>query len=423
MRGLYIWGISLACFALAAGTGTYYRFSLFTPLPGVLEYIRHAHSHLMFFSWVTPPLMLLIGAYLTRRGVRPRGFTATALVTAIGGLATYLPFLKSGYHLTPFAGKLLPISMVVSGMNGLVWYVFAALFVAATWGLKRDARLRLFDVSVVLMLASTLAVIALAYLGASGQIQRHVMLALVDWFLTLFADGWFGLAILGLAAAHASTRQLARTPVAALAWLLGASMLVRSVGRLARDAGGLAWGTPVESAAGAITALMWLALVTALWQVQKAPLMASGSAQDAAAAPTGATLLLRQLTLGLLLVKGLVELGATTPVLGQLLNHTSMHVFFLHAFLLGAVSFGVIYGMRSVLGRGAFAGATWFVAAVGVMVAALLPLTPLWPTAWGGVWILRVAAYTSIGPVLVVLHAFMRLVLGSSRSDSQQQAG
>lgn len=411
MRGLKIWGVSLACFVLAAGTGAYYRFALFTPLPGVLENIRHAHSHLMFFSWVTPPLILLIGAHLTGRGVKPRGFAATALVAAIGGLATYLPFLKSGYHLTPFAGKLLPISMIASGMNGLVWYVFAALFVAATWRLKRDARLRLFDVSIVLMLASTLAVIALAYLGASGQIQRHVMLALVDWFLTLFADGWFGLAILGLAAAHASTRQLARTPVAALAWLLGGSMLVRSVGRLADNAGGYAWGAPVESAAGAVTALMWLALVTALWRVEKSPVMAGAGA----GAPTGATLVLRQLALGLLLVKGLVELGATTPMLGQLLNHTSMHVFFLHAFLLGAVSFAVIYGVRSVAGAGGFVGAPWFVAAVAIMVAALVPLTPLWPTAWGGVWILRVAAFTSIAPVLVVLHAFARLVLGSAR--------
>lgn len=414
MKGRWIWGLSLACFALAASTGTYYRFSLFTPLAGVLENIRHAHSHLMFFSWVTPPLMLMIGAYLASRGVRARGFAATALVAAIGGLTTYAPFLKSGYHLTPFAGKLLPISMIASGMNGLVWYVFAALYLWATWGVKRGARLRLFDVAVVLMLVSTVAVGALAYLGATGQIQRHVMLALVDWFLTLFADGWFGLAVLGLAAAHASGRQLARAPVGALAWLLGASMVVRSLGRLAQDAAGYGWGAPLEAAAGAVTALMWLALVTTLWRVQDAPVMAA-AAQPAP--PVGATLLLRQLTLGLLLVKGLVELGATTPMLGEFLNHTSMHVFFLHAFLLGAVSFGLIYGMRSALGEGAFHGAPFFVAAVALMVAALLPLTPVWPTALGGTWVLRVAAYTSVGPVLVVLYALLRLELKGAPSS------
>ena len=73
--------------------------------------------------------------------------------------------------------------------------------------------------AVVLMLVSTVAVGGLAYLGASGQIQRHVMLALVDWFLTLFADGWFGLAILALASLHSDRARLARQPVGALGWI------------------------------------------------------------------------------------------------------------------------------------------------------------------------------------------------------------
>lgn len=416
MKGRWIWGLSLACFALAASTGAYYRFSLITPLPGVLDNIRHAHSHLMFFSWVTPVLILLIGADLARRGVRPRGFAATALVAAIGGLSTYLPFLKSGYHLTPFAGKLLPISMIASGMNGLVWYAFALLYFLAAWRLRRDARLRLFDVAVVLMLVSTIAVAGLAYLGVGGQIQRHVMLALVDWFLTLFADGWFGLAILALAALHADRGRLARQPVGALGWLLASGMVVRSVGRFLHDAQTQQWSLPwapgLEGAGGAVAALAWLGLVFIVWRVD--PRSEAHVNGAVVSPPAGITLLLRQSTLALLAVKGIVELAAATPGLTAYMTQTAFRVFFLHAFLLGAVSFALIYAMRSQLGAGAFRGAGAFALAVGIMVAALAPLTPAWPRALGGLWVLPAAAFTSLLPVLVALYALFRLDLGSA---------
>lgn len=409
LKGRWIWGLALASFALAAATGAYFRFTMVTPLPGVHEYIRHAHSHLMFFSWVTPTLILLISLELGRRGLPTRGFALTALLSALGGLLTYLPFLRSGYHLTQIAGKALPISMLASGLNGLFWYAFVLLYVIVTWGVRRDARLRLFDVAVALLVASTVGIGALAYLGATAQVQRHVMLALVDWFLTLFADGWFGLAIVGLAALRVSPARLARWPIGPLAWLLAVGMIVRGVGRFADDGLRLTWGAGLEAGGGALAALLWLLLVPAVWKAERGEDAASGT-------PQGATLLLRQLALALLLVKGLVELIGAPPGLAAWLQQPSLHVFFLHAFLLGAVSFSLIAAMRTALGRGAFRAAPAFALAVAVMVAALLPLTPVWPRAWAGTWILPAAAYTSLGPLLVAVLALVRLDLGYART-------
>jgi hypothetical protein len=408
LKGRWIWGLALASFVLAAGTGAYFRFTMVTPLPGVHEFIRHAHSHLMFFSWVTPALILLIGLELGRRGLATRGFALTALLSALGGLLTYLPFLRSGYHLTPIAGKALPISMLASGLNGLFWYSFVALYVISTWRVKRDARLRLFDVAVALLVVSTVGIGALAFLGATAQVQRPVMLALVDWFLTLFADGWFGLAILGQAALQVSKQRLARWPLGPLAWLLALGMVVRSVGRFANDALHLQWAPGVEGMGGALAALAWLVLVPAVWRVERGPAVSSEALR-------GATLLLRQLALTLLLVKGLVELIGSPPALSVWLSQPALRVFFLHAFLLGAVSFSLIAAMRAALGRGAFRAAPAFAVAVAVMVAALLPLTPVWPRAWAGPWILPAAAYTSLGPLLVALLALLRLDLGYAR--------
>lgn len=388
-----------------------------TPLPGVLEYIRHAHSHLMFFTWVTPPLILLVGQHLTSRGLRPRGFVLAALLTAVGGLATYVPFLMSGYTLMPLFGRELPVSMMASGVNGLFWYLFAGLYLFSTWGERRDARLRLFDAAVALLLASTVAIAALAYTGVSGSLERHVMLAQVDWFLTLFADGWFGLAILGLAALHVSGGRLAGRPVGGFAWLLGGAMVLRAVGRYAEDALALGWGAGVETAGAAVAALAWLALVYLLWPVAREEGEAVG-----AVAPAGATLLLRQLSLGLLLVKGVVELVGVHPLLGAQMTLPPVRVLFLHAFLLGAVSFGLIAAVRHALGEGAFRFAGAFVIAVFLMVAALLPLTPWWPRPLAGPWMLQAAAYTSLGPVLVALASLLTLDLGSARRATPRSA-
>ncbi len=422
--GSWVWGLSLACFVLAAATGAYYRFSLVTPLPGVLDNVRHAHSHLMFFSWVTPPLVLLIGRALARRGARPRGFAVAALLAAVGGLATYVPFLMSGYHLTPVGDRLLPISMMASGANGFVWYLAALLYVVAAWRVRRDAPVRLFDAAMALMVASTISIAALAYLGVSGGVERGVMLALVDWFLTLFADGWFGLAILGLAACHAPAQRLARWPIGALAWSLAAAMLARSVGRFANDALGLAWAGPLEGVAAALAALLWLALVAAVWPVAHGRAVAGGSvmaaeqdALPAPLAPTGSALVLRQLALALLAVKGGVELVGALPAFSELFSQAPLRILFLHAFLLGAVSFSVVAAMRSELGPKAFRGAALFAVAVFVMVAALVPLTPLWPRTLAGPWVLRAAAYTSLGPILVAAVALVRLGFRSAGTE------
>lgn len=410
-----MWGLALFSFLLAASTGAYFRFTLVAPLPGIHEYIRHAHSHLMFFSWVTPALILLIGWDLRRRGREGRGFPLLAIGAAVGGLLTYYPFLKSGYHLTPFMGKLLPISMLTSGLNGFVWYAFAITYFFSARGLKRDVRLRLYDVAVIMMLVSTVAIAVLAYLGVSGQVQRPVMLALVDWFLTLFADGWFGLAILALAALTADRARLASWPMSTFAWLLGAGMVVRSVGRFAADATSLSWGTTVESLGGALAAAMWLLLIYPLLRVGNDVLRGS----DEPAPPTGITLLLRQLVLLLLFVKGAVELLGATPLLREWIAQPSLHIFFLHAFLLGAVSFSLIGSMRLELGEAGFRGAAFFIGAVGLMVSALLPLTPVWPRALAGVWVLRAAAYTSLLPVLVALYALVVFIITSAKQGTR----
>ena len=72
------------------------------------------------------------------------------------------------------------------------------------------------------------------------------------------------------------------------------------------------------------------------------------------------------------MVKGLVELAAATPGLTEYVSQSGFRIFFLHAYLLGAVSFAVIYAVRSEMGEGAFRGALPFVLAEAVVLFLLV---------------------------------------------------
>src|SRR5690606_41698660 len=73
--------MALASFTLAGLTGAGLRFGLQYGFPWALNYadVRHAHSHLMFFAWVTPAAMLLAGQALADRGRRLPGGATVAM--------------------------------------------------------------------------------------------------------------------------------------------------------------------------------------------------------------------------------------------------------------------------------------------------------------------------------------------------------
>lgn len=102
--------MALASFTLAGLTGAGLRFGLLFGFPWGLNYadVRHAHSHLMFFAWVTPSAMLLAAQALSDRGRRLPGGALVAIAAAVTGVLAYLPFLTSGYRLTEIGGNALP---------------------------------------------------------------------------------------------------------------------------------------------------------------------------------------------------------------------------------------------------------------------------------------------------------------------------
>lgn len=401
-----VWRLALASFVLAAGTGAALRFAMYqgAPLSLVLGNIRHAHSHLMFFSWATPVLMLSAALALSRRGRKLPGASVIAGSAALLGLAAYVPFLLSGYGMLDFLGRELPLSMMVSGLNGLPWYAFAVCYLIGSWRLPRDVILRLFDGAVVMLLVSSLGAALLAQAGAGGTLTPVTMAAFVDLFLTGFADGWFGVGVLAalfLAASRDGTdgAHLLPTGAGAAAWLLAGSLAVRSLARLAQDAYGVpGLGLPI-GIAGALAAAGWLWLIALLWPRLRLGLPLLGGDRQAA--------WLARLAVALLAVKAVFELALATAAGERWVAAQGVHVLLLHAFLLGAVSLALVAVARALFGARAFSPANWLAVAVLAMLATLVTLTGLWPTAWAGFWVLPAAAYASLGPPLIALVALL----------------
>jgi hypothetical protein len=113
----WVWLAALGCFVIAGSTGSLLRFGLLSGLPAglALVNVRHAHSHLMYFGWATPALMVLIVAWLpqlTGRKPSPRFFWVMG-ATIVVALLAYIFFLQFGYQVAQIGDRRLPLSVIM----------------------------------------------------------------------------------------------------------------------------------------------------------------------------------------------------------------------------------------------------------------------------------------------------------------------
>ncbi|MDT0631567.1 hypothetical protein RQM47_11175 [Rubrivirga sp. S365] len=108
-----------------------------------------------------------------------------------------------------------------------------------------------------------------------------------------------------------------------------------------------------------------------------------------------------RVALGLLVLKALGQLVVAVGVGAGWAAVPAFRIVCLHLMLLGFVTLGLVAAARAVWGAEATRGRWALAAAVGVLLASLVLLTPLWPSAWGGAWVVWAVAGCAAGPVLV----------------------
>ncbi|MCP5098841.1 MAG: hypothetical protein GY943_25095 [Chloroflexi bacterium] len=391
----WVWKTALACFILAGSTGILLRFGIIYGFPGNLQYsnVRHAHSHLMYFGWVTPAIMglmlnrlpVILGRPLSPHRIRP--FRNILILIFTLSILAYIPFLFYGYRTANIGTARLPLSTIAASLNMVAWYLFAWQYRQETKGEPRTRPLRLWDAAIIFMIFATMGAWGVA-LTAVLAIQDPVWSSiLTHLFLDMFAEGWFALAVLGLLYAsippqhHKWLRRsedwiIMGMPVI---FLLGVptGMLPLPV-RFIAGVGGAA----VAIGLGVHIVHLW-PIVSRAWRV---PLLFLG-------------------------LKAVTNLLITIPAIATWAERALLRVSYLHWLLLGFVSLSLVATAKHAWGKRTVPHVGWLTAVITLLILSLLPLTGLWPPALHGIWTRHFAAWAATGPVLIVLAMFSKQLL------------
>jgi hypothetical protein len=403
-----VWLAALGVFILAGSTGAFMRFGLILGFPFGLQYtnIRHAHSHLMYFGWVTPALMGLILVWLPRITERPlspkhsKQFRIVLIIIFILSLAAYGAFLLYGYRPATFGTVSLPLSTILASFNMLAWYGFIYVYWQATRGLgenfagKRPLPIRLWDASLAFMVLASLGAWGVAVTVILGMRDPVVSAALTHLFLDTFSEGWFVLAMLGLAyaltpqaAAHPWARRSESLLIMGLPVVFLLTVPVTTLPPFVRL---------IASIGGVMVGVGLWGNIVALWQ----------NSSKAWRFP-----------LVFLALKATTGLIITIPTLAIWAERSLLRVSYLHWLLLGFVSAGLILIAETTWSKSLVPGRRWFNLTVVILILSLIPLTPLWPGALSGLWVRQAAAVASLGPVIVTLFMWGRSFRASTFSQ------
>ncbi len=196
-----IWLWSLAFFLLAAVTGLLYRWGLIggDSFGLRLSNIRHAHSHLMFFNWVTPVPMAFIARSLLKSS--PEAYKALfrpIYAVILIGFASYPFFLLYGYHPVQVGSANLPFSVMLSGLVMIAWYWFMVVYLRYRKSTDDSLSSLFYDGALVMLFVSSLGAWGVAVIQF-GNIDSNLLSgAMTHFFLTVFTEGWCVLAAIGI---------------------------------------------------------------------------------------------------------------------------------------------------------------------------------------------------------------------------------
>ena len=394
---MWAWRAALAVFVLAGSTGALFRLALMLKdlrlamaagdtfgLDPVN--VRHAHSHLMYFGWATPALFALIARRLPALGGREVPHVRRVIgATFALALLSFPSFLLFGYGPAEVGGARLPLSVIASALNVLAWYAFAAVYLRARRDAPPSPALRVLDLAVLFLVLSTMGAWGLPVVVATDG-SDALKAALTHLFLDAFSEGWFVLGVLGLAAVQARVTDARGRVLRIASWAVAAgvpfvfalgmapALVPPTFAALARLGGVLVGG-------GLLVAVAVLApRVGGLWRV----------------------------ALGLLALKASGEVAVAAWPDGGWAALPAYRILYLHLMLLGFVTLGLVAAARDTWGARATRGAGGMAVAVGLLLVSLVPLTPLWPSVWGGAWVPWAVAACALGPVLVAAWMVLR---------------
>ncbi|SMO47921.1 hypothetical protein [Fodinibius sediminis] len=394
----WLWQVSVVSFILAALTGLVYRLGLIGWLPewGLsLGNIRHAHSHLMFFGWAVPlPLYIMRSQIMSVSGRQERGtpWMKYALFgTLFFGMASYPFFLIFGYRPVAIGTLSLPLSVILSGMVMICWYIFMGGYLKRRSLLDGEPCQSWFDSAQILLLISSLGAWSVAVVQALAPNNHLLMKGMTHFFLAAFTEGWIVLALLAILVAKFSIGQKN--------WPISHHVSL----------GCIAIGAPLTFPYGISESLL---SPTLLWTARLGGLLAAFGLFQALYVIISSSPWKKSpwvWPVALLALKALMQMGASFIPSSFLFSDHALRIFYLHVLLLGAFTLtmtGWLSVKASIPGR-YFSG---IAVTVLLMLLSLLPLTSFWPVRWSGPWVFYAAAATALLPALAVTAQWIKII-------------
>jgi hypothetical protein len=385
------WTAAIACFVLAALTGTVFRFTAagFAPLSGLdLSFVRNAHSHLMLFSWATPPLMALIAQSLARGVARGsardrliRKFRWVIRAALVLGLLSFVPFLVAGYGPMHFGPVKLPLSIIFSTVSMLVWYAFAVVYARARRQVDAGPSERLWDLAVIFLVVGSAGAWARGAFMGMGVEDPLLTQGSIQFFLVTFSFGWLLLGMLGEFHRRHQTEQSRALDWAY--WLL--ALGVPAVFTTAIPTAVPLW-LEIAGYLGSLSVAIGLGVhVWSLWDSNRR------------IKPAPSLIAFTFVAAGML--------AASAPPVLEWADQMGLRIVFVHVILLGVVSLGLI---ESFVPKLAWSGRNPMPLAVVVLLVTMLPATGLAAGVFGPLVGLYVVAFGSLAPALAALWAVGR---------------
>lgn len=390
-----IWQVAFACFILAGITGTFYRLGIVGWLPWdlSLQNIRHAHSHLMFFGWAVPlPLYIFLTKIAADTGTNKtaiRWMRRSLWGCLFFGILSYPFFLFFGYHSVEIGAFTMPLSVIMSGMVMITWYLFIGSYLAVRN--KLESRINpWYEASLVMLFISSLGAWGVALIQYIDPVNQLFMKALTHFFLAVFTEGWVLLAVLAILfdALSLKDRDL----------LLSPGVLI----------GMIAVGAPLTFPYGISESLLnpmllnsarfgGLIIAVALF-ILLYGFLKSGKWKTS----------IWIWPLGLILIKALMQLSTSIlPSEFWLADH-ALRILYLHVLLLGILTLGCVGWMHQQTGV-AGKSYTLLASAVMVVLVSLFLMTRFWPEDWSGMWIFYLATGATLLPVLALGLEWIKL--------------
>jgi hypothetical protein len=153
--------------------------------------LQNAHSHFAFSGWVTQAFFYLLVSFISP-ALKSKEIKKYHLLLNLNLLCAYLMLLSfsvQGYG---------AISITISTTSLLIFFTFAFNYIKDLKKIPFQESTKWFKAALLFGMVSSIGTLSLSVMMATKNLEQHLYLASIYWYLHFQYNGWFFFMIMGL---------------------------------------------------------------------------------------------------------------------------------------------------------------------------------------------------------------------------------